>query len=82
MILAALAGAERIFTALDEEVEVDDGEVTLTRVEVKEDGRLVETDKYTGHWAWKVPASVVAKMRNTAEAEDTSMSEMAATLQI
>jgi ATP-binding cassette subfamily B multidrug efflux pump len=79
MILAALAGAERIFTALDEEVEVDDGEVTLTRVEVKEDGRLVETDKYTGHWAWKVPASVVAKMRNTAEAEDTSMSEMAAT---
>ena len=79
MILAALAGAERIFTALDEEVEVDDGEVTLTRVEVKEDGRLVETDKYTGHWAWKVPASVVAKMRNTAEAEGASMSEMAAT---
>ncbi len=25
MILAALAGAERIFTALDEEVEVDNG---------------------------------------------------------
>ena len=79
MILAALAGAERIFAALDEEVEVDEGKVTLTRVEVKEDGKLVETDKYTGHWAWKVPASVVAKMRNTAEAEDTSMSEMAAT---
>ena len=78
MILAALAGAERIFTALDEEVEVDDGEVTLTRVEVKEDGRLVETDKYTGHWAWKVPSSVVAKMRKTL-AETASISEMAAT---
>ena len=79
MILAALAGAERIFTALDEEVEVDEGKVTLTRVEVKEDGKLVETDKYTCHWAWKVPASVIAKMRNSAEVDGTSMSEMAAT---
>lgn len=77
VILAALAGAERIFTALDEEVEVDEGKVTLTRVEVKEDGKLVETDKYTGHWAWKVPASVVRKMRD-AENYDL-ISEMAAT---
>ena len=82
MILAALAGAERIFTALDEEVEVDNGEVTLTRVEVREDGKLVETDKYTGHWAWKVPPSVIAKMKNLVEAEDNSMAEMAATTAI
>ena len=77
MILAALAGAERIFTALDEEVEVDDGKVTLTRVEIKEDGKLVETEKYTGHWAWKVPASVVAKMRK--DIDNSSILEMAAT---
>ena len=82
MILAALAAAERIFTALDEEVEVDNGEVTLTRVEVREDGKLVETDKYTGHWAWKVPPSVIAKMKNLVEAEDNSMAEMAATTAI
>ena len=82
MILAALAGAERIFTALDEEVEVDNGEVTLTRVEVSEDGKLVETDKYTGHWAWKVPPSVIAKMKTLVEAEDNSMAEMAATTAI
>ena len=55
VILGALAGAERIFATLEEEVEVDEGKVTLTRVEVKEDGKLVETDKYTGHWAWKIP---------------------------
>ena len=55
VILGALAGAERIFATLEEEVEVDEGKVTLTRVEVKEGGKLVETDKYTGHWAWKVP---------------------------
>ena len=77
MILAALAGAERIFTALEEDVEVDDGKVTLTRVEIKEDGKLVETEKYTGHWAWKVPASVVAKMRK--DMDNSSILEMAAT---
>ena len=73
---------KRIFTALDEEVEVDNGEVTLTRVEVSEDGKLVETDKYTGHWAWKVPPSVIAKMKTLVEAEDNSMAEMAATTAI
>lgn len=54
MILAALAGAERIFTVLDEEVEVDNGQVTLSRVEVEADGTLKETTKNTGHWAWKL----------------------------
>lgn len=34
MLLAAIAGAERIFTMLDEEIEVDDGTVTL----VSQDG--------------------------------------------
>ena len=78
MILAALAGAERIFTALDEEIEVDDGKVTLARVEVKEDGTLVETEKYTGHWAWKIPAEIAAKMNNIEDGE--SALEMAATV--
>lgn len=55
MILAALAGAERIFAVLEEDDEVDEGNVTLALVEVKKDGSLVETDHYTGHWAWKVP---------------------------
>ena len=54
MILAALAGAERIFAVLDEEVEVDNGQVTLSRVEVEADGTLKETTKNTGHWAWKL----------------------------
>lgn len=79
MILAALAGAERIFTVLEEEVEIDEGKVTLTRVEVKEDGKLVETDKYTGHWAWKVPVEVANKMRNKAASEYASISEIAVT---
>lgn len=51
-ILAALSGAERIFTMMDEQPEVDDGEITLCRVRIEDDA-LVETDKWTGHWAWK-----------------------------
>lgn len=52
VIIAALAGAERIFKVLDEEPEVDNGSVTLTKVNVKDNGKLEETDHYTGHWAW------------------------------
>ena len=53
MILAALAGAERIFTALGEEVEVDDGQVTLVKVKEDSTGALMQTEENTGLWAWK-----------------------------
>ncbi|MBQ6235782.1 MAG: ABC transporter ATP-binding protein [Clostridia bacterium] len=51
-ILLALAGAERIFALIDMPAEVDEGTVTLVRVEEK-NGELKETDRRTGHWAWK-----------------------------
>lgn len=51
-IVMALAGAERVFNLLDEKSEEDNGYVTLVNVN-KENGRLVETDKHTGLWAWK-----------------------------
>lgn len=53
-VLSALAGAERIFEVLDEKSEKDNGNVTLVKAE-KKDGRIVESDKYTGMWAWKIP---------------------------
>ena len=53
-VLSALAGAERIFEVLDEKSEEDNGNVTLVKAE-KKDGRIVESDKYTGMWAWKIP---------------------------
>ncbi|MBC8596832.1 ABC transporter ATP-binding protein [Qingrenia yutianensis] len=53
-VLSALAGAERIFEVLDEKSEDDNGNVTLVKAE-KKDGRIVESDKYTGMWAWKIP---------------------------
>ena len=51
-IVMAMAGANRIFMLLDEEVETDEGYVTL--VNAKEiDGKLSPTDERTGRWAWK-----------------------------
>ena len=52
-ILMALAGAERIFALIDSEPETDDGYVTLVNATEDENGNIVESDKYTGQWAWK-----------------------------
>ena len=54
-ILAAMAGAERIFDLMNESEEVDEGKVTLTQVEILEDGSMQESDHYTGYWAWRHP---------------------------
>lgn len=51
-IVMALAGAERIFTLLDEKSEEDNGYVTLVNAKC-ENGSLVETNEHTGLWAWK-----------------------------
>ena len=68
MLLSALAGAERIFEVLDEQVESDEGKTVLVLAEKKQDGTLFEvpgdpfenfastfeneSDKFL---AWKVP---------------------------
>ena len=54
-IVMALAGAERIFELLDQEVEQDEGYVTLVNAHIDENGNVTEADKHTGHWAWKHP---------------------------
>ena len=52
-IIMALAGAERVFELMDEEPEVDEGYVTLVNANIADDGTITETEKHTGHWAWK-----------------------------
>lgn len=56
-IAMAQAGATRIFELLDQESEVDQGIVTLCRVDFDENGNMFETEKRTGHWAWRHPRS-------------------------
>lgn len=54
MVVMAFAGAERIFSLMDEESEVDEGYVTLVNAK-KVNGEIVETTERTGLWAWKHP---------------------------
>lgn len=54
-VLTALAGAERIFSMIDEEPETDEGYVTLVNAVIDESGNLAETKEHTGIWAWKHP---------------------------
>ncbi len=54
-IIMALAGAERIFELMDQEPEVDEGYVKLVNANIAPDGTITESEKRTGHWAWKHP---------------------------
>ena len=49
----ALAGASRIFALMDEEVEVDEGHVTLVNAKESADGSLIPVKHRTGIWAWE-----------------------------
>ena len=53
LLMAALAGAERIFEMMEEEPEPDEGSVTLCRARENKDGALTEAS--SGIYAWRVP---------------------------
>ena len=54
-IAMAVAGADRIFTMLDEEPEADEGYVELVNAKEDRNGSLVECEERTNVWAWKHP---------------------------
>ena len=54
-IVMGLAGAERIFSLMDEAPETDDGYVTLVNAKLGDNGEITETPEHTGTWAWKHP---------------------------
>lgn len=56
-IVMGLAGADRIFSLMDEKPEADDGYVTLVNANIAPDGTISETAEHTGKWAWKHPHS-------------------------
>ena len=53
-VVMGIAGANRIFELLDEDVEKDEGYVTLVNSEMV-NGQIQEAEYRTGHWAWKHP---------------------------
>ena len=71
-IVMALAGAERIFELMDEEVETDEGYVTL--VNAKEvNGELTECKERTGRWAWRHPHQADGSVTYTEVKGDITM---------
>ena len=61
-LLAAAAGAERIFAVMEEQPEADEGKTVIVRVE-KNGDTLTETAERTGHWAWKKPDGTLVELR-------------------
>ena len=56
-VVMGLAGAQRIFTLLDEKPEEDNGYVTLVNAKENADGSMSECAERTNVWAWKHPHS-------------------------
>ncbi len=68
-MLAALAGAERVFRVMGQEPEVDQGEVELVNVK-KENGELVSCGEKTGSWAWRRPDGTLSLLRGDVRFEN------------
>ena len=62
-ILSAVAGAERVFDAMEAQPEVDEGRVQLVRVTEDRAGNLAEASFDTGAWAWKKPDGTLVPLR-------------------
>lgn len=54
-VIMAMAGSGRVFSLMDEEVEADQGYVELINAVKDVNGKIHESDKQTGVWAWKHP---------------------------
>ena len=73
-LLSALSGAERIFEMMDEEPEIDEGNVTLCNAVRTPDGKLKECGERTGLFAWKVPGDVTVHSDDDAQDKSKSTS--------
>ena len=76
-LVAALAGAERIFEVLDTDPETDEGKATLVRLIENALGEKVETDKSEGEFAWKLPTEDGTKyvpLKGNIELKDVTFS--------
>lgn len=61
-LLAALAGAERIFETMSQPSEPDDGKIELVNVK-EENGELIPCGEKTNRWAWKKPDGELIPLR-------------------
>ena len=70
-LLAAMAGAERIFEAMSLKPEVDEGKIRLVNVR-EENGALIACEEKTGRWAWQKPDGTLEPLRGDVRFHDVS----------
>ena len=70
-LLAAMAGAKRIFEAMSLEPEVDEGSIRLVNVR-EEQGTLTACTDKTGRWAWQKPDGSLVPLRGDVRFHDVS----------
>ena len=73
-LLAAIAGAERIFEVMEVPAEVDEGTVTLVHVTKNADGTLTESDHRSNGWAWKKADGTLVPLRGDVRFHDVTFS--------
>ena len=73
-VLAAVAGAERVFEIMETPPEVDSGKTTLVHVRRTPDGSLTETAERGGGWAWKKPDGTLVPLRGDVRFKDVVFS--------
>lgn len=71
LLLAALAGAERIFSAMAQQPEEDAGAVRLVNVR-EENGTLSACREKTGRWAWQKADGALVPLRGDVRFEHVS----------
>lgn len=70
-IIVALAGASRIFSLMDEKSEENDGKIKLVYATLK-DNELVESNNYTGCWAWKLSNKELIELKGDVRFNDVT----------
>jgi len=69
-LLAAIAGAERVFEVMETAPEVDEGRTTLVNVCRDADGKLVEQASRGDGWAWKKPDGTLTPLAGDVRFKD------------
>ena len=69
-VLAAIAGAERVFEMMEAAPEVDEGKTVLIHVSRAADGSLTEQDKRSDGWAWKKPDGTLVPLAGDVRFQD------------
>ena len=73
-VLAAIAGAERIFEVMEEASEIDEGKTILVNVRKNSDGSLTETAQRGDGWAWKRPDGTLVPLAGDVRFHDVVFS--------